>query len=87
MFGGHSFEIAQPLVYVPPAGNRATRLLDESKKIVVLPKLPPGRFRSLGGIFDYETWPERDRFLYLDSILASRCSGGAVGHASHHILL
>ncbi len=34
-------------------------------------KLPEGPWRSLGGYFDYSLWPERERFLELDRIIAS----------------
>jgi len=36
-----------------------------------LPRLAAGPWRSLGGCFDYKDWPERDRFLELDMLIAS----------------
>jgi hypothetical protein len=34
-----------------------------------LVKLPPGRFRSLGGYFNYDGWPDQQRFMELDDVL------------------
>jgi hypothetical protein len=34
-----------------------------------LATLPPGPFRSLGGYFSYEDWPDQQRFLELDEAL------------------
>jgi len=35
-------------------------------------KLPPGRFRSVGGYFSYEGWPDQQRFMELDEALRRR---------------
>jgi hypothetical protein len=43
-----------------------------SSATVVLEKLPPGPTRSLGGYFDYELWPDCERFLELDRALQLR---------------
>jgi hypothetical protein len=34
-----------------------------------LERLPPGPFRSLGGYFSYEGWPDQQRFMELDEAL------------------
>jgi hypothetical protein len=34
-----------------------------------LVRLPPGPFRSLGGYFSYEGWPDQQRFMELDEAL------------------
>jgi hypothetical protein len=35
-------------------------------------RLPPGPSRSLGGYLDYAGWPDRERFMELDSVLQRR---------------
>ncbi len=37
-----------------------------------LEKLPPSRWRSLGGYLNYAEWPERERFAELDRALKAR---------------
>jgi hypothetical protein len=39
-----------------------------------LHELPPAPWRSLGGYLDYINWPERDRFVQLDQIIARTLS-------------
>ena len=34
-----------------------------------LVRLPPSPFRSLGGYFSYEGWPDQQRFMELDEAL------------------
>jgi hypothetical protein len=40
-----------------------------------LVRLPPSPFRSLGGYFNYEGWPDQQRFVELDEAL--RCKRAA----------
>jgi hypothetical protein len=35
----------------------------------LLARLPPSPFRSLGGYFNYEGWPDQQRFMELDEAL------------------
>ena len=37
-----------------------------------LERLPPGRWISSGGYFNYEAWPDRARFIELDRAIALR---------------
>ena len=37
-----------------------------------LVRLPPSPFRSLGGYFSYEGWPDQERFMELDEALRRR---------------
>jgi hypothetical protein len=38
-------------------------------------RLPPSPSRSLGGYLDYAGWPDRERFMELDSVLRCRSQG------------
>jgi hypothetical protein len=42
-----------------------------------LVKLPPSPFRSLGGYFNYEGWPDQQRFMELDEALRHRARENA----------
>jgi hypothetical protein len=45
----------------------ASPLADDASPPLV--RLPPNPFRSLGGYFSYEGWPDQQRFMELDDAL------------------
>jgi len=49
--------------------SRTTGVSRESRP--PLQKVAEGPWRSLGGYFDYSDWPDRDRFMELDKLIAS----------------
>src|ERR1700687_2641983 len=42
-----------------------------SEASMPIPRVPHGPWRSSGGCFDYSHWQDRERFLKLDSAIAS----------------
>ena len=49
------------------AGSKQTE--NGNPVLAPLKKLPPGRWRSLGGYLNYANWSERQRFLELDAAI------------------
>lgn len=57
---GHSARELDESEFASPAADHASP---------PLVRLPPSPFRSLGGYFCYEGWPDQQRFMELDAVL------------------
>ena len=51
--------------------SRRLRSQEATKPNWNVQKVAPGPWRSLGGVFDYSDWPDRERFLELDRAIAA----------------